>query len=140
MSADAVQQAVVDCGTCPVNIGCLCASGVDGWKFKCCGTTTVPVADLRDAPSDAPIMLIVDCARNRFESHRECETLSCSLCSGGALETELRGWTPEARWLPTVHAARPLGARLAAWRDALPDIRARIALDARIRERGMVKP
>lgn len=133
----AVEQTIVDCGTCPVNILCLVGRGGNGLKYSCCGMTTVPV----EALSGESLLLMVDCSNNRFEDTRRTgEFGNCPLCGSGALETEMRGWLPGTRWLPTVHATHPVTVRLEAWRRAVPVIRERIAHDAKIKERGAVKP
>lgn len=132
-----VRATIVDCCTCPVNILCLVGRGGNGWKLKCCGSTAVRVETLEGTP----LTLHVDCAQNQFEVHRNAAQHGiCSLCTDGALEGELRWPKDPVRWLPTVHAARPFDQRLAEWRKALPIVQARIALDAKVKERGKVEP
>jgi hypothetical protein len=134
---DQVQESVVDCGTCPVNILCLAGRGGTGLKFRCCGVTVVLVTGL----DGADVRLMVDCTNHQFEDGgRALEFELCPLCSHGAVESELLWPHKNARWLPTVHAKHSVALRLASCRAALPDIRKRIARDAEIGERGRVKP
>lgn len=107
----------VDCGTCPVSMACAVEQGGNGYTYECCHATGF-VAQTEDGGAE---LLMIDCARHKFESNSEVADLpSCPLCSGDAVTIELLGLGTQARWLPTVHASVPARTRLAKFRETLP--------------------
>lgn len=54
-------------------------------------------------------ILIIDCAKHNFETKKESERMtSCSLCSGGQMEFEVRFPDIKAYLLTTVHSGVPV--------------------------------
>jgi hypothetical protein len=132
-----VEASAVNCGTCPVSVHCMAKATVtQAWEYACCKSLVLEHETL----DGMGIFLILDCARRDFVVQATRKHHKCTLCSSGALNSELRGWTAQHRWLPTVYADPLPRIRLAAWRTALPSIRERIKRDAEIKARGSVKP
>jgi hypothetical protein len=124
-----VQGSRVDCGTCPVNIQCVTADGGNGWKFDCCGSAAIEVAD-----GDGRVLLVMDCAQNRFTQRENAsEIRMCPLCSGDIVKSDLLGMGDHHRYVPTVHAAVSVPARLQTWKKTRP---AALDLAKRIKERS----
>jgi hypothetical protein len=123
---DVVQQSerklkehVVDCGTCPVSMACAISQGGTGWRFQCCGSTSVSI------PGNT--LYIMDCGNNQFEVNKdEFHRKVCPLCTGDIIESAVRGNTECYRYVPTVHAKVPLKTRLDVWRDRLPKAQQRV--------------
>ncbi len=124
----AVQESRVDCGTCPVSLQCVTADGGNGWKYNCCGSAGVEAAD-----GDGRVLLIMDCADNRFTQRSNASEIpTCPLCSGDIVKSDLLGMGDHHRFVPTVHAAVSVTARLQTWKKARP---AALDLAKRIKER-----
>jgi hypothetical protein len=119
----------VDCGTCPVSLQCIAASGGNGWRFECCGSTGVEVNGQ---------LLIMDCQENRFEQRYEpaVSIKVCPLCSGDLVKGHLLGMSDHHRYVPTAHAKFPARVRLALWHKTMPEA---VALKKRVDERTKKK-
>jgi hypothetical protein len=113
----------VDCGTCPVSMACAVGEGGNGWRFPCCGATSVALDE------DANENLIVDCGNNGFDKRYAAATLKCPLCSGDMTDAILRGNSGKYRYLRTVHSQVPPKQRLQVLQDRVPDTKERIRQD-----------
>ena len=107
------KENAVDCGTCPVSMACAISRGGNGWKFGCCGATSVEVPG-------SNILLIMDCGNNHFEQNNETMTMRCPLCTGDIVEWAERGNAERYRYVRTVHSRVPIKTRLDLWRERLP--------------------
>jgi hypothetical protein len=128
-----IQRTIVDCGTCPVSLECIVGRSGNGWRFDCCGAAAleVPVDD------GGRVLLIVDCAANRFAQRERAPDFNvCPLCSGDIVKSNLNDIGDHHRYLPTVHAKHQPGVRLALWRKTIP---AALDLKKRIAERNKKK-
>lgn len=111
-----VQGTRVDCGTCPVSLQCATADGGNGWKYDCCGSASIDAAD-----GDDRVLLIMDCANNRFAQRENAsEIRTCPLCSGDIVKSDLLGMGDHHRYVPTVHAKVAVSVRLQTWKKARP--------------------
>lgn len=127
-----VKRTTVDCGTCPVSLQCVAADQGNGWKFDCCGAAAVEIRT-----DDGYVLLIMDCADNRFRPREiAAEFSTCPLCSGDVVKSDLFELGEHHRYLPTVHAKVPLATRLEVWRVAMPEA---LDLKKRIDERNKKK-
>ena len=105
----------VDCGTCPISMACAVGEGGSGWRFPCCGTTSVTV----DGATDQ--FVVVDCANNGFASTYSNErSMRCPLCSGDVVDGILRGSVGQYRYLRTIHSKVSPKQRLKVLRDRVP--------------------
>ena len=101
----------VDCGNCPVNIGCAAGIPADGFIFNCCKTVSLGYGNKGT---------VIDCHKHKFRGSGINGT-ACPLCSGAIIDAALvSNDTDTILYLPTVHAAVPIGARLHTWRQKLP--------------------
>lgn len=128
---ETLEASVVDCGSCPVNLSCAVRRGGNGYKYACCGSTAVVVEGLITVSGIcvSPSLLVMDCARNRFETSPRVLDLKelCVLCKAEHFAlVHLLNLTPNHRIVPTVHAKVPLRERVAAWRAAEPAAQARV--------------
>jgi hypothetical protein len=128
-----VARTAVDCGTCPVNLQCIVGRGGNGWRFDCCGSAALDV-DLDDG---GRVLLIVDCASNRFEQRERAPDFNvCPLCSGDIIKSDINTMTEHHRYLPTVHAKHGVAVRLAQWKKTVPEA---LDLKKRVAERNKNK-
>ncbi len=130
---ESIQRTAVDCGTCPVSLQCIVGRGGNGWRFECCGATAleVPVED------DGRVLLIVDCANNRFEQRERAPDFdTCPLCSGDIVKSDINDMGGHHRYLPTVHAQHGVAVRQAQWRKTVPEA---LDLKKRVAERNKQK-
>lgn len=121
-----------DCGTCPVTLACAVEQGGNGYTFACCHATGVEVEQ-----NGRTTLLMVDCGIHRFEKNQAVDsTPECPMCSGFAVDIELRELGLPARWVPTVHARVPVQTRLDGWRAALVAAEKRLADHERRKKAG----
>lgn len=121
-------ESTVSCGTCPVSMACAVSQGNDGWKFSCCGSTSVEA-------TGTGLLYIMDCANNHFQQRNTVTTMSCPLCAGSIVEWAERGNAERYRYVRTVHSKVPLKTRLALWRKCLPIAQEKIRVEnARLKD------
>lgn len=105
---DQLKEQQVDCPTCPVFLLCQAGEGGTGWVCKICKATGMEISPIESGKHPDEI-LIIDCAKHNFETKKESERMtSCSLCSGGQMEFEVRFPDIKAYLLTTVHSGVPV--------------------------------
>lgn len=83
-----IDAKTVTCDTCPVFISCEAGSGGSGWTCVRCSSTGVLV-DVPEVQRMPDNLLIIDCAKHKFERKQQTEQLlKCALCSGQQMQLE----------------------------------------------------
>lgn len=115
-----VQAKVVDCPSCPVFLFCQDGSGGVGYWCSKCRATAVRFDEARyaadhDAPQD---ILILDCAKHKFEMEKGKKLTLCVICSGGLASLEMTATGAKNHLVLTKHASVPAETRQKTLREA----------------------
>lgn len=116
-SLEEAQKKVVGCHNCPVNI--LCMEGEGGTGFVCaqCRSTGVWI-DMPEVSGASPRdVLILDCAKHKFDGPSDKRLTRCVLCSGDLMRLEINGGKARNHLVFTEHAKKTLAERHAKLRE-----------------------
>lgn len=117
-SLDDVAKTLVDCSSCPVNLLCSEGEGGTGYVCKTCGNTGVWIDEPsygKEIPKD---ILILDCAKHKFNAPEKNRMTKCAICSGGIMQLEVLNHGARNHVVFTVHAKVSVAERQKTLREA----------------------
>ena len=98
-----LDEAAVDCGTCPVSMRCVMQEQGIGDRFTCCGSIGVE-ANIGDGREFR--LMVLDCAKNQFKGDNSAYRRKgkCPLCNGDIVDACRRGMVGHYIYARTAHA------------------------------------